>query len=198
MQGICAVNSQNIYVVGGVEYTDDKEDMTGFIARTFNAGLTWDSVTLDNGYNRNEWIGCSNAGPDNIVVYGGKTHYTVSDNSGASWHNDSVPVSGGGGGADINCLKMIDGNTWWAAMDLDHVIITLNGGISWTDQGSAGTPNIFLVGIDYFDNLRAIVVGQNAGWPPAGKIIVTSNGGDLWESTLEIDSPLYKVSFIKK
>jgi len=194
MQGICAINSQTIYVAGGV---GEMQAMTGFIARTFDGGNNWETVELPEGYNRNEWIGVSSAGPENIVIYGGKSHYSFSMDGGASWTNDSVDIGGGGGKADLNSLKMLDPLTWWSAMDLDHIIKTLDGGASWTDQGSAGPGNMFLMGIDYVNDQMALVVGQSAGWPLEGKILRTTDGGGQWNLKYDVNTQLYKVSYIK-
>lgn len=192
MQGICAVNTQTIYVVGGVQ---NQRDMSGFIARTFDGGSTWESIELENDYNKHEWIGAANSGPDNIVIYGMRSHYAYSRDGGASWINDSLV---GGGGGDINSLKMLDHLTWWAAMDYDHITKTIDGGATWADQGSAGPANMFLVGIDCINDQVALVAGESAGWPLGGKILKTSNGGDDWKLVYESENYIVKVSFVKE
>jgi photosystem II stability/assembly factor-like uncharacterized protein len=93
---------------------------------------------------------------------------------------------------------MLDEQTWWGAFDLDGIYSTKDGGTSWIKQQSAGPGNMFLVGIDAFNDQIAVIVGMTAGWPPAGKIIKTSNGGNLWELKYHCNSPLYKISFIKE
>ncbi len=192
MQGICVVNTQTIYVVGGVE---NQRDMSGFIARTLDGGTTWESIELEDDYNKHEWIGAANSGPDNIVIYGIRSHYAYSQDGGASWINDSLV---GGGGGDINSLEMLDHLTWWAAMDYDHITKTFDGGATWTDQGSAGPTNMFLVGLDHYDDNYALVTGQSAGWPLGGKILKTENGGDDWRLVYESDNYIVKVSFVKE
>ncbi|MCX6234316.1 MAG: YCF48-related protein [Bacteroidetes bacterium] len=194
MQGICAVNSQMVYVAGGI---NAKKDMIGFIAFTLDGGTTWDSIVLADNYNKHEWIDVTSSGADHIVVYGCKSHYAFTTDGGATWKNDSL-ITGGVGGADINHLKMLDEQTWWGAFDLDGIYITKDGGTSWIQQQSAGPGNMFLVGIDNYDDQLALIVGQSAGWPPEGKIIKTSNGGNLWELKYHCNSPLYKISFIKE
>jgi photosystem II stability/assembly factor-like uncharacterized protein len=133
---------------------------------------------------------------NNIVVYGGQTHYTASHDAGATWKNDSVPAPGGGGGADINCLAMVDAQTWWGAFDYDGIYITSDGGTSWTNQSSAGPGAMWLYGIDYYDRNLAVIVAPSSS-SPTGKIIKTSNGGKVWELKYNSRSGLFKVSFIK-
>jgi len=195
MQGICAVNEEIVYVVGGV---DTREAMRGFIGYTVDGGTNWDTLELDNNYNRHEWIGASNYGTENIVIYGIQGHYSFTGDGGASWTNDSTEIGGGDNGADINCLKMLGPHSWWAALDYDHIVLTHDSGASWTDQGSAGPGNMFLVGIDHFGENYALVTGQSAGWPPGGKILKTSNAGDDWKMVYGSETYIVKVTFVKE
>ncbi|MCX6245835.1 MAG: YCF48-related protein [Bacteroidetes bacterium] len=194
MQGIHAVNAQTVYVVGGFPVG---RDYRGFIGHTADGGQTWDSVVLENNYNRNEWIGVKSSDVNNIVVYGGKSHYAVSTDGGLTWKNDSVLGSGGGGGgADINCLTMLDAQTWWGAFDYDAIYITTNGGALWTKQVSAGPPGMWLFGIDYFDRNHAIICAPSSS-SLTGKIITTSDGGTTWRLTYSARTWLNKVSSVK-
>ena len=195
MQGIHAINSQTVYVVGGFPVTNG---VRGFIARTADGGQTWDSIIPENNYNRHEWIGVKAADMNHIVVYGGQSYYTFSKDAGATWENDSVPNTGGGGtgGADINCLAMLDAQTWWGAFDYDDIFITTDNGTSWTKQSSAGPGGMWLYGIDYYDRNLAVIVALSSD-SPTGKIIKTSNGGKVWELKYNSRSGLFKVSYIK-
>ncbi len=193
MQGIYAINSQTVYVAGGFPVDNG---VRGLIARTTDGGQTWDSLIPGNNYNQHEWIGVKASDLNNIVVYGGQAHYTASHDAGATWKNDSVPASGGGGGADINCLAMIDAQTWWGAFDYDGIYITSDGGTSWTNQSSSGPGGMWLYGIDYYDRNLAVIVAPSSS-TPTGKIIKTSNGGKVWELKYNSRSGLFKVSFIK-
>ncbi|TRZ75256.1 MAG: hypothetical protein D4R97_02740 [Bacteroidetes bacterium] len=192
LQGIHAINLQTVYVAGG---TGTKK-MRGFIARTTDGGQTWDSIVPEDNYNKHEWISVKSFGPDNIIVYGANSHYVFSDDGGKSWKNDSVPGTGGTGGADINCLTMLDAQTWWGAFDYDGIFITTNSGASWTKQTCVGPGAMWLFGIDYYDKDLAIIVAQSSV-SNKGKIIKTANGGVLWELKYLSRSWLNKVSFIK-
>jgi photosystem II stability/assembly factor-like uncharacterized protein len=196
MQGIFAITPQVVYVAGGIY--GSASHVRGFIARTTDGGQSWDSITPADNYNRHEWIGVKASDINHIVVYGGTSHYVFSNNAGITWNNDSVPASGGGGtgGADINCLAMLDSRTWWGAFDYDAIFITADGGASWTKQASAGPPGMWLFGIDYYDRNLCIIVGQGSE-SKTGKIINTSNGGALWNLRYFADAWINKVSFIK-
>jgi len=190
MQGIWAITSQKVFVVGGI-------DLRGFIGYTLNGGTTWDSVSPANDYNRNEWISVVASG-NTIVIYGGKSHYMVSTDGGSTWQNDSVNAGGGGGGADINHMVMLNSQTWWAALDLDHIYLTTDGGSAWTAQAPVILDGEFLVGIDAWDSHLALVVGTLSGWPEKGSVLRTSNSGTTWETIHTYNSYLNKVSFIKQ
>ena len=191
MQGIWAVTTQKIYVVGKAGGSVPG----GFIGYTLDGGNTWDSVFPANGYNRNEWIGVTASG-NSIVVYGGKSHYMISNDGGATWKNDSAPSSGGGGGADFNHLIMLNPKTWWGAMDEGHIYLTTDGGTTWIPQ-ETNEGGSYLFGIDAWDNRLALVVGESNGWPNRGPILQSSNGGANWGLKKVYRSNLSKVSFIK-
>ena len=193
MQGIWAISSQKVYVAGGVGSTGK---MRGFIAFTLDGGHTWDSVVPANDYNRHEWIGVASYG-NTVVVYGGKAHYVVSADGGATWKNDSVPLTGGIGGADINHLVMVNPQTWWGAFDLSEIFLTTNGGAAWESQPGVNNGE-FNVGIDTFDGQLAITVGELSGWPRRGSVQKTSDGGKTWKNIHTYHSTLSKVSFIKR
>lgn len=194
MQGICAITQEVVYVTGGV----GKRSERGFIARTMNGGTTWDTITLPDDYNKNEWIGVTASDIDHIVVYGGQSHFTWSTDGGATWHNDSLDVAGGSMKADINHMIMLDALTWWAAMDEGHIYMTGNGGSAWDDQSVASAGGMYLVGIDAWDSQYAITVGESNGYPPSGIILNTANGGSSWNVVSEFSTPLQKVSFIRE
>lgn len=194
LQGIHAVNKEIIYVAGNTGINDTK----GFIARTMDAGQTWDSIVPADNYNDNNWIGIKSSDTNHIVIYGAISRYMYSSNAGQSWKNDSVPDTGGGGtgGADINCLTMLDGESWWGAFDLEGIFITENAGNSWEKQTSSGPGNMWLFGIDYYDKDHCVIVGWSES-SELGKIIATLNGGKIWELQLETEAWMNKVSFIK-
>ncbi len=198
IQGITAVNNDLIVAVGG-KITGEGSDIDGAIAISRDGGTSWGEIVLADNYGRHEWIGVKHFGSDHIVVYGEQAHYTYTTDAGETWINDSVNILGGGGmPPDINGLSMISESHWWAALDLDHVLLTTNQGASWTDQGSAGQGNMFLMGIDYANEHIAIVAGASAGWPPAGKILQTTNGGNTWMVKYQSDAPIFSVAVNKK
>ncbi len=195
LQGIWALNTEKIYVVGDQNIAGAAS--RGFIGYTLDGGVTWDSITPANDFNKWGWIGVVASG-NTIVIYGLKAHYIVSTDGGSTWNNDSVPNAGGGGTpADINDLIMLDSQTWWGAFDMGHIFITTDGGTTWTKQETPGVGATFLVGIDNWDSQLALVVGYGFSYPPISPIIKTTNGGTLWEKKHHSSTQYWKVSFIK-
>ncbi|MCD4736865.1 MAG: hypothetical protein K8R53_12545, partial [Bacteroidales bacterium] len=120
--------------------------------------------------------------------------YSYTTNGGQTWNNDSI-YGGGAVGLDINDLIMLDETTWWSACDYDHINKTTDGGLNWTAQPTAGPGNMFLVGIDAYDSQLALITGTSAGWPPGGKILQTTDGGNTWVCKHTTNSSLNKVAF---
>lgn len=193
LQGIHAVNSQTVYAVGARSLNSKR----GFIARTLDAGQTWDSIVPADNFNKHLWLGVTSSDANNIVIYGAHAHYIYSNDGGQTWKNDSVPDSGGTGGADINSMKMLDAVTWWGAFDYDNIFITNDNGDSWENQGPAPNPgNMWLLGIDYYDSNFCIIVGSSTN-SNNGKIIKTTDGGKIWETKYETNAWMKNVSFVK-
>lgn len=190
LQGIWAVSPQKVFVVG----VTTSSQQTGVIGYTLDGGATWDSIVPADNYNMNQWLGVCSSG-NTIVIYGSKAHYMVSNDGGTTWKNDSLNASGGGGGADINQLIMLDSQKWWGAFDM-HIYFTTDGGTNWTEQqtGQGG----FLVGIDAVDSQIALAVGSPVSSVVISPILKTTNGGANWEKKYTCKSFLWKVTFIKK
>ena len=195
IQGLWAISPEKVYVVGA--HHTEGAAVRGFIGYTIDGGATWDSISPANNFNKWEWIGVVASG-NTIVISGQQAHYIVSTDGGNTWKNDSVPNAfGGGGGADINDLIMLDSQTWWGAFDEGQIFITTDGGTNWTKQQT--TPQAvgnFLVGIDNWDNQLALAVSTELGYPPRCPIIKTDDGGASWENKLICNSNLWKVTFI--
>lgn len=194
IQGIHAVSSDIVYAVGA--YADNFNKR--FLAVTTDAGINWDTIPSPSVHAVLPWIGVKSVGLDHIVVYGGGSYYFFSQDAGQSWTYDSIPGTGGGGtgGADINCLTMLDEKTWWGALDLDNIFLTENSGTNWAKQTSTLPGNMWLFGIDYFDRQNCIIVGQTEQYN-TGKIIHTSDGGKTWTRILYTRCQMNKVSTLK-
>ena len=189
MQGILAINERIIYVAG--QFIAAAGDY-GFIARTLNGGVTWDSIALPNNFNRNLWIGVAAVDSNNVIVYGQHGHYTVTHNGGKTWSTPDSVTAG-----DINALIMLSKDAYWGAFDFDQIFKTFDGGEKWLEQTSAGPLNQFLVGMDIYYTQTALIVGESAGWEKAGKILKTTDGGNNWYLSHACDSKLWKVCFAK-
>ncbi|MFH1160159.1 MAG: YCF48-related protein [bacterium] len=190
MQGIHAISQNIIYVVG--EFNTGK-GARGFIARTLNGGVTWDSVSLPGNYNSHYWIGVVATDSNNVVIYGQEGHYAVTNNAGHSWLTKD-PVTAG----DINCLVMLSPASFWGAFDYDQIFKTYDGGKTWVSQVSQGPSNQFLVGIDTYYSQTALIVGEAADTTRSGKILKTTDGGNNWSLRHVCAAKLQKVAFAKR
>ena len=194
MQGIYALDANNVFVAG--QYNPGKSSR-GFIAYTQSGGNSWDTIGLPENHNKWLWIGVKATSLSNIMVYGEKGHYTVTRNGGVTW-NVSDSIASGGIGGDINDLIMLSPDMYWAACDYDQIFKTTNSGSTWTKQQAAGPGNAFLFGIDALDKDSALVVSQTAGYPPAGKILKTTDGGNNWILKKVTSTNLMKVAYSKR
>ena len=193
MQGILAINGQVIYAVGN--NSSASAQTMGRICRTTDGGTTWDTISLAENYNKvASWIGVAATNENHVVVYGQTNHYAFTTNGGTTWTNDTL-MDASTGTADINHLIMLDDQTWWAAMDMGNILKTNDGGQTWTHQGSNCSGNMFLMGIDAYNEDLAIVTGQAVGWPPSGKILQTNDGGNTWMCPETTDFSMLKVTF---
>lgn len=191
MQGILAINSRLIYAVGN--NSSDTVSIIGRICRTTDGGVTWDTISLADNYNKSvHWIGVAATNENHVVVYGGTNHYTFTTDGGTTWANALLNF---GSVSDINHLIMLDDQTWWAAMDMGNILKTADGGQTWTHQVSEGSGSMHLLGIDAYDENFAIITGMALGWPPAGIILQTNDGGDTWTCPETMDFSMKKVSF---
>lgn len=193
LQGIHAIDANTAYVVGN----NNAMPQRGFIAYTTDAGLSWDSLVPAADYNKNIWIGVASSSQDNIIIYGGESHYMISHNGGQNWQNDSIEGTGGTDGADINCLKMLDDQIWWGAFDYDYIGQTKDAGITWEKQDSPGPYGEWLLGIDYYDENICVIVGESSN-SNTGKIIKTADGGRIWDLVYPTEFQMRKVSFNKQ
>lgn len=189
MQGIWAITPQKVYVAGNGQER-------GYIFCTTDGGATWDSISPSADYNRNMWLGVTSY-KNTIVIYGRASHYIASTDGGITWKNDSVPAGGGGGGADINDLFMLNPETWWGAFDLGQIFLTDDGGSSWIKQ-ETNHKEQWMFGIDAWDSHFALAVSRNAYPPLSGLIMKTVNGGTTWEVKQSYSSRLSKVTFTKQ
>lgn len=133
----------------------------------------------------------------NVFIDGVMTDYNPSS---TYWYGNTYIFSNYSyGGADFNDLVMLDNQTWWCALDNDNIGLTNNAASStWINQGPApGPQGYFLLGIDYYDKNLCVIVNENTNFPCAGKIIQTSNAGQIWELKVNTNAEMQKVSFIK-
>jgi len=192
MQGIHVINDQVVYAAGGIP---DGGNLVGFFARTLDGGNSWDSISLPDNYNKHEWIGVKATDVNHVIVYGEKGHFANTVDGGLLWYI-ADPIDPG----DINGLVMLSDEIFWAACDFDQIYMTFNGGASWAYQPTAdvGPGNQYLVGIDALDTKTALVIGTSAGYPPKGKIMKTTDGGNTWVLKDTTNSYMSNIAYAKE
>lgn len=189
MQGIHAITRNIIYAAGELTL---QMGTWGYLVRTLNGGITWDSISLPGNYNQHAWIGVTATDSNNVIVYGQTGHYAVTRNGGNYWYT-ADPVSP----SDINSLVMLSPESFWGACDFDLIFKTFDGGETWLEQTSQGPSNQYLVGIDTYYTQTALIVGESADSTRSGKILRTRDGGNNWSLRHVCAAKLNKVSFAK-
>lgn len=194
IQGVHAITADRVMICGGVPVQGDLAQ--GFNRITTNGGATWDSIAFPNNYNRHALIGAYHFG-STLIFYGTTNRYIVSTDNGATWRPDSTNFSGNSsGGADINHLIMLGQNTWWASLDMGHLIRTEDAGATWINP-AAGLGSAFMLGIDAFDNNTAIAVGETTTSRRLGPLARTTNGGRSWTKVYTSGNALFHVSCVR-
>jgi photosystem II stability/assembly factor-like uncharacterized protein len=193
-QGVVALSDKRAYICGNVPVSDTQR--IGVIRQTTDGGLTWSAVALQSGFDTNHrWISAATLG-SSTIIYGETNYYSVSNDDGRTWRNDSTRVFGGGGGADINHLIMLNERTWMAALDMGHLLRTDDAGATWNDV-RPGLGATFMLGIDAFDNDFAVACGETSNFPQLGHIVYTTDGGTTWTRSFTKTGPFRKVSTIR-
>lgn len=194
IQGVHAITPDRVMICGS-EPVEGELDQ-GFSRITTNGGVTWDSIAFPNNYNRHALIGAYHYG-STLIFYGTTNRYIVSTDNGVTWRPDSTNFSGNtSGGADINHLIMLGQNTWWASLDMGHLIRTEDAGATWSNP-AAGLGGAFMLGIDAFDNNTAIAVGETTNFPRVGPLARTTDGGRSWTKVYTSGNALFHVSCVR-
>ena len=158
------LNENTGWVVGG-DFSNE------VIFKTTNGGTNWFSQTsgtankLFSVYFINENTGWTVGGPSSPKIL--KT-----TNGGTNWISQSTT----GITTPLYSVMFANENTGWAVAGYlggETVIKTTNGGTNWFNQSSGDTR--YLRDCYVIDSLRAVAVGQG------GKIITTTNGGNIWD-----------------
>jgi len=150
-------------------YPDSMLTGQGFIVRSTDGGLTWDSLYQSLTYEDFFDVHFFNQ-LDGIVVGGDEADTSViilkTTDGGFTWNPISAP-------ANSYYLRAVDfvGDEGWAVGRFGTIIHTTNSGNSWTFQTSPATNTLF--DVDFSDNLHGFACGQ-------GIILYTTDGGQNW------------------
>lgn len=140
----------------------------GYIARTSDGGVTWDSIGSSAGTTA---LWNASFGDANTVYIGGNSGLVLkSVNGGLSWTNTASPSSNAN-----RTIFALDANTVFTGATGGTIYRTTNGGSSWTPLVTGGSSGI-IYGI-YFFNASTGVVGGASGY-----VRYTTNGGSTWNA----------------
>jgi len=92
-------------------------------------------------------------------------------------------------GNELSGVAFADADHGWMVGDYGTVLVTSDGGTTWTRQDTGTTEHLYA--LDFTDALHGWAVGS------AGTILVTSDGGTTWTpQTSAVTEPLYDVEFV--
>jgi photosystem II stability/assembly factor-like uncharacterized protein len=172
------------YAVG---YFVNGANLSSFIAKTTNAGSTWqvqqfDTITSLNGIhfpdaNTGYAIGSKNN-------FGGVILKTT--DGGTIWESQ---ISGSAYG--LHSVYFTDSNTGYATSENGTIIKTMNGGNNWITQTS-GT-NRYLTSVYFGDANTGYAV---SGFPSEGTIMKTTDAGNTWSSQTTVMDGLNSICLV--
>ena len=172
------------YAVG---YFVNGANLSSFIAKTTNAGSTWqvqqfDTITSLNGIhfpdaNTGYAIGSKNN-------FGGVILKTT--DGGTIWESQTS-----GSAYGLHSVYFTDSNTGYATGENGTIIKTTNGGNNWTAQTS-GT-NRYLTSVYFGDANTGYAV---SGFPSEGAIMKTTDAGNTWSSQTTVMDGLNSICLV--
>lgn len=154
----------------------------GYIHRTIDAGMTWESMYIVGELLRDIHF------VDSLHGWASGWHglYLRTTDGGVTW----TPAAHGHlyyhTGVDFTDLQ-----NGWMCGSRGRIFNSTNGGVSWAEQFSFNTYDLFFNSIDMWDSQVGLVVGNN------GMIYRTTDGGEEW---VEVESgtnrELFKVQMV--
>ena len=165
--GLSFVDTLTGWIIAG--YPDSMLTGQGFIFKTNNGGIGWDSVYQVSDYRDFFDVHFFNL-LEGIVVGGNESDTSAiiirTTNGGLSWNDITVPNN-------TYYLRAVDfvGNNGWAVGRLGTIIHTSDTGNTWVFQSNPATTTLF--DVDFSDDQHGIICGQDI-------ILMTSNGGQTW------------------
>jgi photosystem II stability/assembly factor-like uncharacterized protein len=173
-----AKKASNMGLVNALFFADGSHGWAvgpfGNILATTDGGATWTRQNLDTGYSLNAvcFTDVAHGWAAGSAWIPGTSKYlpvllTTSD-GGAHWAQQSVPS--GQNGLNLTAVSFVDVRHGWVAGDRDPVLVTSDGGQSWTSQAAAPT---WLEDMTFVDSMH--------GWAVGGaRVFSTADGGQSW------------------
>lgn len=165
-------NDNKLYVLGSSK---------GYIYKSLDDGVTWDSVFFYDNTNVNQPASPSynylSINGSNMAVVGANGHVTVSSNSGSNWTNKNYSVNSGSN--SYNSITMKSPSDIWLTSTggIGSLLHTTNAGVNWTAIPSAHNVAIFQMDFPTTDTAFSCA-GNIPG--SIGQIAKSVNGGLNW------------------
>ncbi len=191
LQGVAALNADTAWV-SGVPVGQE-----GIIFHTIDGGQNWEKQGSANGVPADShFIGISAASPSVLWAVGGPGFLIINTrDGGANWKLQFQD----GQMWDANEVDAIDENTAWVAEDVDHILLTQDGGDHWTNRGPDPVTYRYMMGVSAADANTVWVVGIGLY---GGIILHSTDGGQNWDRKTPPAPPekkppdLYEVSIV--
>ena len=163
LTGVSAATPNDVWAVGS----------SGPLLGTVDGGTTWTPRADPSVYGAGEYFYDVAAVPPGRCWAVGQNGIILADVAGADWVQQTSPSTNA-----LVGVSAIDANHAWIAGGSGLVLVTPDGGATWTQQASAATAATGqpLDDIDFADLDHGWAVGFN------GTIIVTANGGTTWKA----------------
>jgi photosystem II stability/assembly factor-like uncharacterized protein len=138
-------------------------DKYGFVYKTVNGGVSWDSIY----YEETEYLyGASFMDTDHGVIVGSGGKIIRTSDGGASWQFENYPS-----GDDLTAVSFPSQQVGYIAGSNGLVLKTTNGGNNWVKVHGDSS---------YFNSCCFISLSTGVACGYSGKVVITTDGGNTW------------------
>ncbi|MBO0867976.1 MAG: oxidoreductase [Micromonosporaceae bacterium] len=122
-----------------------------------------------------------------LMATSGFTLQSGQSQAGESQHLPAWQLSTTGSAARLRGLAPVSARVAWASGSGGTVLLTVDGGHSWSSVGPPGTADLQYRDIEAFDARHAVIL--SIGEADQSRVYVTGDGGSTWTETFVNDDP---------